>query len=80
MATQSAIDPKTGVDPVRSDDQPATGPRGGTTTVTSSGLVKKNLWIPRDDAERLRRVAYEGHLTEAEIFRRGLTLVLEMLE
>lgn len=56
-----------------------TGPRGGTTTVTSSGLVKKNLWIPARDAERLRKAAYERHTSEAEIIRRGLTLILEEL-
>lgn len=51
------------------------GPRGGTTTVTASGHVKKNLWIDRDDAEWLRSVAYEQRRTEASIIRLGLHLV-----
>ncbi len=57
-----------------------TGPRGGTTTVTESGMVKKNLWMPGAMAERLRRAAYEERVSEAEIIRRGLALALEELE
>lgn len=71
----------------QADTQPAeptvatpTGPRGGTTTVTESGMVKKNLWVPGEMAERLRRAAYEERVSEAHIMRRGLALVLEVLE
>lgn len=64
----------------RLDTTPPTGPRGGTTTVTESGMVKKNLWIPGEMAERLRRAAYEDHVSEAEIIRRGLELALEERE
>ncbi|HEX2253411.1 MAG TPA: hypothetical protein VHQ65_09105 [Thermoanaerobaculia bacterium] len=56
-------------------DQPL-GPRGGTTTVTKSGMVKKNLWIPRDEAEELRRRAFEERRSEADIIREGLRQVL----
>jgi len=59
---------------------PPTGPRGGTTTVTDSGMVKKNLWIPGKMAERLRKAAYEEHVSEAEIMRRGLELALVELD
>lgn len=54
----------------------ATGPRGGTTTVTQSGMVKKNLWIERELAEVLRRTAFELRWSEAEIIRTGLRHVL----
>jgi len=57
-------------------EAPPTGPRGGTTTVTDSGMVKKNLWVPGEMAERLRKAAYEEHVSEAEIMRRGLALAL----
>lgn len=52
------------------------GPRGGTTTVTRSGMVKKNLWIPREIAEKLRERAYVEHRSEADLIRQGLELVL----
>jgi hypothetical protein len=48
------------------------GPRGGTTTVTRTGMVKKNLWLPREMAERLREEAYRLRLPEAELMRRAL--------
>ena len=66
--------------PMKDEPTPETGPRGGTTTVTPSGLVKKNLWIPARDAERLRKAAYELRTSEADIVRRGLSLILEKLE
>jgi hypothetical protein len=52
------------------------GPRGGTTTVTKSGMVKKNLWIPLDEAEALRDKAYNERRSEADIIREGLRAVL----
>jgi len=48
------------------------GPRGGTTTVTASGMVKKNLWIPSEMAEELRAVAYRERRSEADLIREGL--------
>lgn len=54
------------------------GPRGGTTTVTKSGMVKKNLWIPRDEAEALRDKAYNERRSEADIIREGLRAVLQV--
>lgn len=59
-----------------SEDVPK-GPRGGTTTVTKSGMVKKNLWIPEADAEELREKAFVERRSEADIIREGLSLVLE---
>lgn len=52
------------------------GPRGGSTTVTRSGWVKKNLWMPRELAERLREEAFRLRVPEAELMRRGLERLL----
>lgn len=60
------------------DKQRPVGPRGGTTTVTRSGMVKKNLWIPREMAEGLREKAFGEHRSEAAIIREGLRLALEL--
>lgn len=47
-----------------------TGPRGGTTTVSKSGkLIRKTLWLHPDEAEALRRAAFEEHRSEAAIVR-----------
>jgi hypothetical protein len=39
-------------------------------------MVKKNLWIPRDEAEALRTKAFLERRSEAEIIRQGLRGVL----
>jgi len=57
--------------------RPQTGPRGGTTTVTRSGMVKKNLWVPEEQAEVLRIKAFDERRSEADVIREGLALVLE---
>jgi hypothetical protein len=48
------------------------GPRGGTTTISGSGFVKKNFWLPLGTAEELRRQAFETRRSEAEIMREAL--------
>lgn len=53
-----------------------TGPRGGITTVTKSGLVKKYLWISGDAAEALRQKAFDEKRSEAAIIREGLRVAL----
>ena len=53
-----------------------TGPRGGTTTVTESGMVKKNLWIPHEMAEVLRTKAFGERRSEADIIREALEVLL----
>lgn len=63
--------------PMKNEEDLAMGPRGGTTTVTRSGMVKKNLWIPREEAEALRQKAFEERRSEAEIIREGLALTLD---
>ena len=60
-----------------SDAQEPVGPRGGTTTVTKTGMVKKNFWVPEEDAEALRVEAFEERRSEAAIMREGLRRVLE---
>lgn len=51
------------------------GPRGGTTTVTRSGMVKKNMWIPREAAEKLRQRAFLERRSEADLVRESLDLL-----
>jgi len=51
---------------------PHRGPRGGTTTISDSGMVKKNFWLPRPLAEALRRAAFETRRSEAEMIREAL--------
>lgn len=60
------------------DDEkpPLAGPRGGKTTVTPSGLVKKNLWVSREVAVALRLKAFEEHRSEAEIIREAIDRML----
>jgi hypothetical protein len=61
------------------DDEEATlvGPRGGTTTMTTTGLVKKNLWVSREVAEVLRQRAFEERRSEADIIREALDRMLD---
>ena len=55
-----------------------TGPRGGKTTVTESGMVRKTLWLHEDEAEALRDASYRDRLPESEIMRRALRLYLRI--
>jgi len=48
------------------------GPRGGRTTVSKSGLVRKTLWIHEDENEALRQAAFDRRTSETEIVRRLL--------
>lgn len=66
----------TATEEMMSTERPV-GPRGGTTTVTKSGMVKKNLWIPQDEAEALREKAFHERRSEADIIREGLRSVLD---
>jgi hypothetical protein len=58
------------------EETPSTGPRGGTTTVTSSGMIRKNLWISHQENEALRRRAFEDRQSETQIIRAGLRRIL----
>ena len=60
------------------DDSPRTGPRGGTTTVTSTGMIRKNLWISHEENEALRRRAFDERRSETQIIRAGLRQILDL--
>lgn len=57
---------------------PRTGPRGGTTTVTSSGMIRKNLWISHEENEALRHRAFRERQSETQIIRAGLRRILDL--
>lgn len=59
----------------RDPDGPALlprGPKGGRTTRTRSGMVRKSLLIGEEEARALRREAYLTERSEAEIVREAL--------
>jgi hypothetical protein len=53
-----------------------TGPRGGETTVSKSGMVRKTLWLHGDEAEALRLRAFNDRRPESEIVREALRAYL----
>jgi hypothetical protein len=57
-------------------NRPEAGPRGGKTTVSASGMVRKTLWLHGDEAERLRERAYRERRAESEIMREALRRLL----
>jgi len=52
------------------------GPRGGKTTVSASGMVRKTLWLHGDEAEALRERAYRDRRAESDIMREALRRLL----
>ena len=48
------------------------GPKGGRTTRTRSGMVRKSLMVGTEEARALRREAYLTERSEAEIVREAL--------
>lgn len=52
------------------------GPRGGETTISKTGMIRKTLWLHQDEAEALRNQAFKERRTEAEILREGLRRIL----
>jgi len=54
------------------------GPRGGRTTVSASGMVRKTLWLHSDEAEALRELAYKERRPESEIMREALRRFLKI--
>jgi len=61
---------------IQDDQRDRVGPRGGTTTLTKSGMVRKNFWLPVDEAEELRLKAFQERRSEADIIRAALRDVL----
>ena len=57
---------------------PTTGPRGGRTTVTKSGLVRKTFALHHDEVRSLRKAAYEEERTETDIVRTALRQYLDI--
>lgn len=55
-----------------------TGPRGGTTTINKSGMVRKTMWFNPDEAEALRRRAFAERRPEADLVREALRRFLEI--
>ena len=53
-----------------------TGPRGGETTISKTGMIRMTLWLHEDEAEALRLKAFNERRTQAEILREGLRGVL----
>ena len=54
------------------------GPRGGETTISKTGVIRKCIWLHEDEAEALRYKAFRERRTESEILRQGLRQVLEL--
>lgn len=55
---------------------PQRGPRGGETTVSKSGMVRKTIWLHGDEAEALREKAYRERRAESDIMREALRQLL----
>jgi len=53
------------------------GPKGGRTTHHESGLVRKVYYLYSTEAEALRRIAFERHVTESEVLREAVDAFLE---
>jgi hypothetical protein len=58
--------------------QARTGSRGGTTTWSRSGLVRKNFWLPEEVEELLRRKSFEERRSQSDLIREGLERLLGM--
>lgn len=52
--------------------EPRTGPRGGETTISKSGMVRKTLWLHGDEAEALRLRVFQERRAESDIVRAAL--------
>ncbi len=50
----------------------------GKTTRSPTGLVKKTFWFQPDEAQRLRKEAYERETSQAELVREAVRLFFEM--
>ena len=53
------------------------GPRGGETTRHKSGLVRKVYYLYEPEAEAIRRIAFDRHVTESEVVREAVDAYLE---
>ncbi len=53
---------------------PEAGPRGGKTTISKSGMVRKAIYLHHDEWEQLRRRSYEENRPASDIVRESLRL------
>ena len=58
----------------RPKDRSATlrGPRGGTTTITDAGLVRKTVYFTRDEWEAIRRAAFEQDVSYSQVIQEAV--------
>ena len=67
------------VPPVGTEDtKTPTGPRGGTSTVTKTGLIRFVVYLHQDERQALRREAFEQAASASDIVRRALRAYLEI--
>lgn len=59
---------------------PTKGPKGGRTTRHKSGLVRKVYYLYEPEAEAIRRLAFERHVTESEVIREAVDAYLDVLK
>jgi len=62
--------------PIGGERSARIGPRGGTTTVSERGMVRKNFWLSEPVNELLRRRCFEQRRSEADLIREALELLL----
>jgi len=55
----------------------ATGPKGGRSTRHGSGLMRKVYYLYEPEAEAIRRIAFERHVTESEVVREAVDAYLD---
>lgn len=60
------------------DNKRRVGPRGGETTISKTGMIRKCIWLHEDEAEALRYKAFRERRTESDILREGLRRVLQL--
>ena len=60
------------------DNKRRVGPRGGETTISKTGMVRKCIWLHEDESEALRYKAFKERRTESDILREGLRQVLRL--
>lgn len=53
-------------------DKATSGPRGGQTTITKSGLIRFVVYLHPDERKALRRAAFEREISASEIVREAL--------
>lgn len=62
----------------RGFETPRLGPRGGSTTISKSGMVRMTLWLDGDEAEELRKRAFAENRSKSELVREGLRRLLNI--